>query len=191
MRRVLIVLFSVTLLLSSCSYGRETQSPDGIALSVKENEKLLLQCVAEMEKLGSERIYVAMEKPKSEKGEEIVTAEVRLVSYEKESDDRTEIQSESLEKALTLLGLKLIFFQTASDARRCVIFSFQKESEKSAQGFYYSYDALPCGWWGRAADLERRDGRYFQANQKGDAWYYTLPVTDCFFYFEKTGSLLA
>ncbi len=191
MKRSCAFVLSLLLLLSSCSYGKGEQSPDGIALSVKENEEILLQCVAEMEKLGSERIYVAMEKPKTEEGDEIITAEERLVSYEKESGDRTEIYSDALEKALTVLGLRLIFFQTASDARRCVIFSFHKESEKNVRGFYYSYDALPCGWWGRAADLEKRDGRYFQANQKGDAWFYTLPITDAFFYFEKTGSLLA
>lgn len=193
MKRFCFLLFSLAFLFVSCSSPGKRIDGNRVATIVEENRNLLMQCVEEMEKMGEERIYVAMEQPKSEEGEEEISSAVepRLVSYEKESGDRTEIANPALQEALECLGLQLIFFQTAADSRRCVIFSFQKESEKSVQGFYYSYDTLPCGWWGRKADLERRDGRYFSANQKGDAWYYTLSVAENFYYFEKNGSLLA
>lgn len=193
MKRILLFILIASLFLTSCTATVNLRDANGIAMQVKENLSLLEECVREMEAFGAERIYVAMEKPKPEEGKEAetVTAEERLVSYEKESDDRTEIENPVLEEAITTLGLRLIFFQTAADSRRCVIFSFQKEAEKKAQGFYYSFDALPCGWWGRAAEFEHRDGRYFQANQKGDAWYYTLSIEENFYYFEKSGSLLA
>ena len=193
MKRALLLTVLFFLLLSSCASGGEKISANQIATMVETEKELLNDCVSEMEKMGAERIYVAMEKPKPEKGEEsqTVTAEERLVSYEKESDDRTEIENAVLQEAIRRLEIRLIFFQTGADSRRCVIFSFGKESEKNVWGFYYSYDALPCAWWGRGANLEHRDGRYFQANQKGDAWYYTLAITEHYYYFEKSGSLLA
>ncbi len=140
-----------------------------------------------MEAFSTERIYVAIEDNKDTEEKD-----PRLVSYEKESGTRSEIENETLEKTLTELGLKLIFFQTAADARRCVIFSFEKESYQGiAYGFYYSFDALPCGWWGREAKLKKKDGRYLQIDAKGTAWYQTVQIENNFYFYEKHGNLVA
>ena len=152
-----------------------------------------------MEAFGAERCYVAMELPKEEEpatAETLETSEVpkekRLVYYEKESDDRTEIENEALQTLLERYGLQLIFFQTASDSRRCVIFSFHKESADGIhKGLYYSYDALPCAWWGRRAELVKKDGRYLQVQKNGTAWYTTSLLRDHFYYYEKSGALTA
>ena len=121
-----------------------------------------------------------------------VPKEKRLVYYEKESDDRTEIENEALQTLLERYGFQLIFFQTASDSRRCVIFSFHKESADGIhKGLYYSYDALPCAWWGRRAELAKQDGRYLQVQKNGTAWYATSLLRDHFYYYEKSGALTA
>ena len=184
MKRLFFLFLSVLLFLCSCSpsypHANET------ALQVKNNRALLEQCVEEMEKFGKERIYVAMEK--EEEGERI-----RLVSYPKESGERTEIENPVLERALLDLDLSLIFYQTASDSRRCVIFSYTKENQTEGvqNGFYYSFDSLPCAWWGRRGELKRQGERYLQLNRNGGAAYYTTPIEQNFYYFEKYGTLIA
>ncbi len=184
MKRLFFLSLSFLLLLCSCSPSYPNANET--AVQVKNNRALLEQCVEEMEKFGEERIYVAMEK--EEEGEKI-----RLVSYPKESGDRTEIENPVLERALLDLGLALIFYQTASDSRRCVIFSYTKENQSDGvqNGFYYSFDSLPCAWWGRRGNLKRQGGRYLQLNKNGDAAYYTAAIEHNFYYFEKYGSLLA
>jgi hypothetical protein len=199
-KRFLICALSLCLLLSACS-SAETRSHafSQILHTVQEHRELLLDCVKEMEAFGLERIYVAIEEPKKEEDEdeeETVTAEPaepRLVSFEKETDDRTEIENETLENAIRTMGLELIFFQTASDARRVVIFSFSRENDTDSiqHGFYYSYDGQPAAWWGRKAELVHKDNKWLQISKNGDAWYYTLLLEDSFYYFEKNGYLMA
>ncbi len=193
MRRLCSLLLLLSLLFLSACRGDvpSHQSANLVIAIVKENTELFTRCVEEMESFHLERIYVALEQEETEEWQ-TVTGETRLVSFEKESDDRTEIENEILEEALSTFGFEVIFFQTASDSRRNVIFSFTRESDDGVQnGFYYSYDALPSGWWGRRAQLERKDNRYLQANKNGDAWYYTVQIQDHFYYFEKMGDLLA
>jgi len=158
-----------------------------------------LQCIREMEAFGCDRIYVALEEKEkktaetSEQDQPKPDRDKILVSYEKESDKRTEIDSPVLREAIETFDLALILFQTDSDARRSVLFSFHKENENGGiqNGFYYSYDHLPCGWWGRKAELKKKDNRYLQVSQNADAWYYTLQISDGFYYFEKFGDLVA
>ena len=184
MKRLLFLLMAAVLTLSSCSNAEKQQDANSCAKLLAENEKLLLSCVTEMEQFEKDRIYAAME-PKDGGAD-------RLVSYEKESDDRTEIENDVLENALKECGFRLIFFQTASDSRRCVIFSFAKEKDDGTVcGIYYSYDALPCAWWGRKAELVKKDGRYLQIDRSGNASYFTLPLSEHFYYFEKFGDLIA
>lgn len=190
MKRLILPILILALLLTSCSSSATTMDANGCAKLLTTAEDLLLACVAEMEKFGEDRIYVAMESEKAEEGEE--PKPPRLVSYPKESEDRTEIQNETLERALTELGFKLIFFQTANNSRRCVIFSFSKENDSGIQnGLYYSYDTLPCAWWGRNADLVKKHGRWLQIDKSGNAAYYTLALSEYFYYFEKYGKLRA
>lgn len=187
MKKLFLFLLSLAFLLSSCGDGGTTKKASDIFAVVKENGEALTQCAEEMKAFGMDRIYVAIEDNKETKEKD-----PRLVSYEKESGERSEIENESLEKALKDFGLKLIFFQTAADARQCVIFSFEKEAfEGIAYGFYYSFDVLPCGWWGREAKLKKKDGRFLQIDQNGSAWYQTVQIENNFYYFEKHGNLVA
>ena len=189
MKRYLAAVLCFPLLLCACS-APTSHNANSCAKLLVAGEELFLDCVAEMEAFGEERIYVAMEEPEAKEGEEPRPA--RLVSYVKESDDRTEIENEILERALTEYGFRLIFYQTASNSRRCVIFSFAKESDSGIQnGLYYSYDTLPCAWWGRKGELVRKHGRYLQIDRSGNAAYYTLPLSEYFYYFEKYGNLRA
>lgn len=190
MKRLLPFLLSLTLLLSSCGAGGAAHNANSCAKMLVSFEELLLECVAEMEKFGEDRIYVAMEAEEVKEGEEAKPP--RLVSYPKESEERTEIENEILQRAITELGFRLIFFQTASNSRRCVIFSFSKEGDSGIQnGIYYSYDTLPCAWWGRNADLVKKHGRWLQIDKSGNAAYYTLALSEYFYYFEKYGRLRA
>lgn len=185
MKRFFSLILACLLFFTAC--GSEKNKANEIFRTVRENGSLLTLCAEEMEKFGAERIYVAIEDNKDTEEHD-----PRLVSYEKESGTRTEIENETLEKALKDLGLKLIFFQTAADARRCVIFSFEKEAfEGIAYGFYYSFDLLPCGWWGREAKLKKKDGRFLQIDKSGNAWYQTVQIENNFYYFEKHGDLVA
>ena len=200
-KRILSLLLLVTLLFSACGDTGDSQNANAIQKTVADHRELLLACVKEMEAFREERIYVAIEKvevevPQNGKSpvetQEEPKKEWRLVSFGKETDDRTIIESPVLQEALEVLDLELIFYQTAADSRRCVIFSFCRESyDGTAYGFYYSFDNEPCGWWGRVAKLTRKDNRYLQLNEKEDAWYYTLKLAENFYYFEKEGSLLA
>ena len=198
-KSLLCLLLSLLLLLGGCGEVREEKNANQIRSIVEEHKELLLACVKEMEAFEEERVYVAMEYPeKDEEAEEAETEEAmetkekRLVFFTKESEDRTVIENEVLQKALETLGLEIIFYQTASDSRRTVIFSSHRESYKEKhQGFYYSYDDAPSGWWGRVAKLEKKDNRYLQANESADALYYTLRICENFYYYEKEGSLLA
>ncbi len=187
MKRLFPFLIIITLLLSSCSSETAGHNANSCAKLLVNGEELLLKCVAEMEKFEEERIYVAMEAEESEEPKA-----PRLVSYLKESDERTEIENEILEQALTEFGFRLIFFQTASNSRQSVIFSFSKESDLGIQnGIYYTYDTLPCAWWGRKADLIKKHGRYLQIDKSGNAAYYTLALSEHFYYFQKYGNLVA
>lgn len=190
MKKIIPILLIFALLFSSCTSSSDTRNANSCAKMLQDSEDLLLQCVAEMEKFGDDRMYVAMESEEVEDGEE--PKPPRLVSYPKESEDRTEIENETLERALTQLGFRLIFFQTANNSRRCVIFSYAKESDSGIQnGIYYTYDTLPCAWWGRNAELVKKHGRWLQIDKSGNAAYYTLPLSEYFYYFEKYGNLRA
>ena len=190
MKRLFSFLLLGAILLTGCSAGQDKKSAGQIFAMVEENKDLFLSCVEEMASLGEDRIYVALEEKETS---EETKASPRPVSYLKESGERTEIESDALEKALADFGLRLIFFQTASDGRQCVIFSFTKENEqgKVQNGFYYSFDSLPCAWWGRKGELIRRKKNYLQLQPDGSAGYLTSPITDNFYYFEKYGNLVA
>ena len=192
MKRILLFFLALILFLPSCGGQNKMVNAGTVAQNVKENKNLFLQCYEILSEMKKERVYVAMEEEKDEDKNEIEGSK-RLVLYEKESDERTEIENEILEKALTDFGLALIFYQTASDGRVCVIFSYTKENEKGKvqNGFYYSPDTQPCAWWGRRGELIRRDDRYLQLNRKEDAVYYTVNIENSFYYFEKYGDLLA
>lgn len=193
MKKIFAFFFSVLLFfLNSCSDSAHPLTPNQVRALVQKNEDLFLQCTLAMESLGEERIYVALEEEtvNLENGE--TKTEKRLVSYLTQSGDRNKIENEVLEKALAQFGFQLIFFQTGSDSRRVVIFSYTKESAGGIQnGFYYSYDALPAAWWGRTAKLMRKADRYLQINETGSAWYYTVAIQNHFYYFEKQGNLVA
>lgn len=187
MKRLFLSLLAFFLLFTACGNEQNRNKANEIISAVKENTDLLILSVKEMETFSAERIYVAIEDNKDTEKHD-----PRLVSYEKESGNRNEIQNEILEQVLKDLGLKLIFFQTAADGRRCVIFSFEKEAyEGISYGFYYSFDLLPCGWWGREAKLKKKDGRFLQIEKTGSAWYQTVQIKDNFYYFEKHGELVA
>ncbi len=196
MKRGFICLFLLfPLLLASCqSSSSHGPDADEIFSAVKKNRDLFTRCAAEMEALGEDRIYVAMEPVETKEGEPETGGErrARLVSYGKESDSRTEITNPVLQEALERFGLALIFFQTSSDSRRTVIFSFAKENQiGTVNGFYYSFDSQPSAWWGRRGDLVKSGSGFLQTNQREDAWYVTLLIEDHFYYFEKTGNLVA
>ncbi len=190
MKRLSLFFLTSLLCLSACSTGTPAKTANSCEKMLVANEDFFLECVSEMEKFGEERIYVAMEAPEAKEGEEAKPP--RLVSYIKESDDREEIENEILEKALTEYGFRLIFFQTAGNSRQSVIFSYSKETDSGVQnGIYYTYDTLPCAWWGRKGDLVKKHGRWLQIGRTGNAAYYTLPLTEHFYYFEKYGNLIA
>ena len=189
MKRLVPILLCISLLFCACS-APDTPNANSCAKLLVAGENDFLQCVSEMEAFGEERIYVAMEAPEAKEGEEAKPA--RLVSYVKESDDRTEIENEILQRVLNEYGFRLIFFQTSGNSRRSVIVSFSKEADSGIQnGLYYSYDTLPCAWWGRNGELVKKHGRWLQIDQSGNAAYYTLPLSEHFYYFEKYGNLRA
>ncbi len=191
----LFLIFCALLLLASCSAQQNAvKKANAVAKTVLENREIFLSCAEEMAALGEERIYVAMEAEKEKEGETLSEEgkEPRLVSYVKESDDREEIANKILENALTEFGFQLIFFQTASNGKRCVIFSFTKENDPGIQnGFYFTPDDLPRAFWGRNAELEKEGDRYLQIAKKGSGWYYTARICENFYYFEKSGDLAA
>ncbi len=194
MKRLFLIVCAV-LLLSSCAAEQNAiKNANAVAKTVLENKEIFLSCGEEMALFGEERIYVAMEAKEAKEGETLSEEEKkpRLVSFIKESDDREEIKNDILEDTLTRFGFKVIFFQTASDGKRCVIFSFAKENDPGIQnGFYFTPDDLPRAFWGRKAELEREGDRYLQLAKNGGGWYYTTRITENFYYFEKSGDLVA
>ena len=192
MKRLFFILCAAILLTSCASFP--TKNANTIAKTVLDNKKIFLSCAEEMASFNEERIYVAMEKKEEKEGETLTEEEKkpRLVSYVKESDERVEIENEILENALVKFGFQLIFFQTASGGKRCVIFSFTKENDDGIQkGFYFSPDDSPRAFWGRKNTLEREGDRYLQIDKKGSGWYYTTRITENFYYYEKSGDLTA
>ena len=206
------VLVSCACLLFLCACGGASsvrKDANAVFAEVKGELALLTKAAEEMKAFGAERIYVALEKESPEETEEEPDAlaeedetapsanapdgEERLVYYLKASGPRTEIESEVLEDVLRKFGLALLLFQTASDSRESVLFSYALENGKEAvkNGFYYSFDAAPCGWWGRRASLKKNKTRYVQIARDGTAWYYTSNIEGNFFYFEKCGDLVA
>lgn len=202
MKKVICLVLSLLFLLSlsSCSEEGKTKSANAVFSEVKSEKELLLRAVSEMEAFGEERIYVALEAEKAEEEEDSSAealpetgAEKRLVSFITEGGDREEIENALLQEVLEKFGLEVIFFQTSSDARRCVIFSYSREKEHKGlqNGFYYSFDSLPCAWWGREAKLKKDKNRFVQSNTDGSAWYMTQIIESGFYYFEKQGNLIA
>lgn len=161
-----------------------------VMAQARQNEDLLLACAQEMRTLGLERAYAVLETPEeTETGTD--WAEEQLVYYQKSSDAHEKLESENLEAALREMGFALIFFQTASDGRESVIFSYGEESNAGVvRGISYSFDGEPVAWWGRAAKLKKSKNRYVEINQKGDAWYVTVPIENGFYYWEKSGNIL-
>lgn len=191
MKRVLALVLAAMLLLSAC-YAEKSGS--AIMAEGRQNQDLLLACAEEMRGLGMERVYAVLEAPEetgTETETETATVEERLVIYQKSSDTHEFLESENLERALREMGFALIFFQTASDGRESVIFSTGGEGDPGViRGISYSFDGEPVAWWGRAAKLTKSKNRYVEINQKGDAWYVTIPMENGFYYWEKQGSLL-
>ena len=192
MKRLIPFFFALSLLLAGCSQNKQTISAGKTSKDVKENTDLLLSCYQTLSEMKKERIYVALEEKTDEEGNAIKGSR-RLVSYEKESGERSEITSPVLENALRRFDLAIILFQTADHGRECVIFSYTKENEneKVQNGFYYSPDSLPFAWWGRQGDLIQEGNRFLQLDKKGNGAYYTTPIIRSFYYFEKYGELLA
>ena len=190
MKRIVACLLALALFLSAC---KADSGAAFLALAKKEKD-LLIRCAEEMRALGRERVYAAMEVPgdaETETATGTVPAEPRLVLYQKASDEREEIADETISETLARLGLRLILFQTASDGRESVIFSTGEEGASGVIcGAAYSFDGEPVGWWGRKADLKRHKGRFVEINEKGDAWYYAVPLGDGLYYWEKEGALL-
>lgn len=188
MKRSFLILFALALLLVSCAGEGSGTGSGQIIGSVTEKEEMLRACIPEMEAFLLERVYVALEVPKdSPPG-----TEKRLVQYEKESGERKVIHAPALEEVLREFDLSLIFYQTAENARRSVIFSYGKENDPGiVRGFYYSYDDLPSAWWGRKGALEKDGNRFVQGNKNGGGEYFTVKICPNFYYFEKRGNLVA
>ncbi len=195
-KRLWAALLFFSLLLSGCTPGNERLTPNDF-LSILQNDDRFPLAVQELENSGQDRFYVALEEKESadsEKEKSTGTQEKKeliLVTYVSKSSNHEEMESELLFSLLQDYGFRLIYFQTARDGRRCILFSLEEESESFVQGIYYSFDAQPCAWWGRQAELKKKDDRYLQLSENGNAWYYTLPLKDGFYYFEKQGSLVA
>ena len=180
MKRFLFVMTAVLVCLSSCA-ARPTA--DSVSRLVSQNADAFTQAALEMRRISSDRLYVAVETPEEESAP-------CLVRFVKESDPHEPIENDLLFSVLQTHGFARLFFQTASDGRQCVIFSYTRENDPGIQnGFYYSFDGAPCAYWGRAAKLEKQKKRFVQLTRDGTAAYYTAHLIDSFYYFEKTGSL--
>lgn len=194
MKRFLALALCLVML-TGCS---ATPSGGALMAQARQNEDLLLACAQEMRELGLERAYAVLEVPEetetkteTKTAPETVTAEEQLVYYQKSGDTHERLESENLERALRELGFVLIFFQTASDGRESVIFSTGTESDPGViRGISFSFDGEPVAWWGRAAKLKKTKNRFVEINQRGDAWFVTVPMENGFYYWEKNGSLL-
>lgn len=184
MKRFPVLLLTLGLFFPLCScQTTEQRSADRTAVEVRQQTALLDECTLAMKAFGEERIYVAIEPYAAEEGQEEIPT---LVSFVKESDPRTPVENEALETAIRRFSLARIFFQTSSDNRQSVLFSFGEENDEGiVSGFYYSFDGKAHGWWGRRAELVRRGGRYWQIGGAVDISYYTVAIGDGYYYFEK------
>lgn len=196
-KKAFIIILAFLLIFTAACSNKEI-SANKIEKLVNENYEFILSVVSEMQSFKMDRVYVAIEntaeKDEENAGSETSEAdeELHLVSYEKESGDRTKIDDPILEKAINELSLKLILFQTASDGRQSVIFAYSKEADAQfARGFYYSFDSLPCAWWGRKAKLKKDHDRFIEISDKNSAWYSTVNIKGNIFYYEKSGVLTA
>ena len=197
MKRILsLALFF--LFLASCS------APDGVSADryktlFFQNEDLFRAAAKELENLHRDRFTVILEAEETKETETATaatgadptkTAEEKLVWYVKKSDKHQVLKAPSAERLLREFPFSLIYYQTASDGRRTVIFSSAPEKEKKVQGVYFSFDGEPAGWWGRKADLKKNKERWVQMQSDG-AYYFTLSLQNGFYYFEKHGDLVA
>ena len=191
-KRLLAALLAALLTGTGCSGTRGTS----LIARARRDGDLLLAAAEEMRALGEDRIYAALEVPEeteteTETGTETETASERLVCYRKVSESHDPFENETVEKALREFGFVLALYQTSSEGRESVIFSTGTESDPGViRGVSVSFDGEPVAWWGRAGKLKRHKGRYVEINEKGDAWYYTVPVEDGLWYWEKNGALL-
>ena len=185
----LLTLFLLPLL-AACGAGGV--SANRLKRDLEENRDLFSRAVEEFASLHRDRAYAVWETPEAEEG----SAEIpgpRLVWYVKKSDKHKEWEAPALTRILTEFPFVLAYLQTDADGRRSVIFSAGQEKDDLVRGIYYSFDGLPCGWWGRKATLKKKNGRWIQMQMDpaSTAWYYTLSFGDSFYYFEKSGSLTA
>ena len=190
----LLLCFLSFFLLVGCTAGGDRPTPNTFLSFLQNDGERFLAAVQELEGMKKDRFYVALEEKKKDEKEEKETEEepeIILVTYVTKSGDHEELQSDLLFSLLQDYGFRLLYFQTARDSRRCVLFSLQEEGESFVQGMYYSFDSQPCGWWGRQADLKKKGNRFLQLNENGSAGYFTLPLQDGFYYFEKHGNLVA
>lgn len=179
---VLFCILGLFFSLSSCQTQGQ-HSVERTAAEVRRETALLDECTLAMKAFGEERIYVAIEPYAAEEGQEEIPT---LVSFVKESDARTPVENEALETAIRRFSLACIYFQTSSDNRQSVLFSFGKENDEGiVSGFYFSFDGKAHGWWGRRAELVRRGGRYWQVGGAVDISYYTVAIESGYYYFEK------
>ncbi len=198
MKNKRLYLFLAILILLAGTGCSGTKGASLIARA-RQNEDLLLAAVEEMRAFGEDRVYAALEVPKETATETetetgavpaVVTAE-RLVRYKKTSDDHEPFENETVEKALRTLDFALVLYQTSSEGRASVIFSTGAENAAGiVRGVSFSFDGEPVAWWGRTADLKQHKGRWVEINEKGDAWYYTVPLENGFWYWEKSGAIL-
>ncbi len=185
-----LALVFCVLPLFACSDGGV--SPNRLQRDLEDHRDLFLQAVEEMTSLHRDRAYAVWETPAKEEDETSTEeAEPHLVWYVKKSDTHKDLEAPAVERLLTEFPFVLLYLQTDSDGRRCLIFSTGLEKDSLVRGIYYSFDGAPCGWWGRKADLKKKNGRWLLLQTDPAAWYYTLSLGDSFYYFEKSGSLTA
>ena len=187
MKRTLAWFLALLFLGTGC-----TQAGGTLLNRARRDRDLFREAAQEMRAMGLERVYVVLEAAEQTETEaETATAEKRPVRYVKKTDDHKAVDSPVLEQVLRDYGFALILFQTASDGRESVIFSTGEEAETGpVRGVTCSFDGEAVAWWGRAATLTKHKGRYVEINPRGDAWYYTVSLSDGLWYWEKDGSVL-
>ena len=197
MKKRFFVFAFLFLFLVSCS-GTASLSADRLKTVWRENRTLFDEAVKELEALHRDRFTVRLEAPEEEESEKQSAPstlsgeekEEKLVWYVKKSDAHKDLDAPAAEKLLRDFPFDLIYYQTASDSRRTVIFSCGEEKEKKVQGILFSYDGAPCGWWGRKAKLEKNKERWVQIETGAD-YYFTIALEEGYYYFEKHGTLTA
>lgn len=194
MKRRLFFLFAALLfLLPGC--GARGEDPNRLQAILTENEDLFLQAVDEMTALHRDRVYAVLETPEKEESEtktgEETAAEATLVWYVKKSDKHKDFDAPAVRRILEEFPFVLLYLQTDADGRRSLIFSTAPEKDALVRGLYYSFDSAPCAWWGRKAELMKKDGRWLQFGDDNSVRYYTVFLQNGFYFFEKNGSLNA